>query len=83
MLLLVFSIELGWLPSGGHSATIVIGGIEWSFRISYGLAQLGFTLAPFGLALTTRLTRAATAKFLLPTSSSSRTPTGDRCVGSF
>jgi peptide/nickel transport system permease protein len=28
MLLLVFSIELGWLPSGGHSATIVIGGIE-------------------------------------------------------
>jgi peptide/nickel transport system permease protein len=83
MLLLVFSIELDWLPSGRHGATIVIGGIEWSFRISDGLLQLGFTLALFGLALIIRLTRAATGKFLLPTSSSSRAPSGDRCVGSF
>jgi peptide/nickel transport system permease protein len=61
MLILVFSVELGWLPSGGRGETVLIGGIEWSFLTSDGLAHLllpAFNLALFKLSLIIRLTRA-------------------------
>ena len=61
MLILVFSVELGWLPSGGRGETVVIGGIEWSFLTGDGLLHLllpAFNLALFKLSLIIRLTRA-------------------------
>jgi peptide/nickel transport system permease protein len=61
MLILVFSVELGWLPSGGRGATVTILGIEWSFLTADGLAHLAlpaFNLALFKLSLIIRLARA-------------------------
>ncbi len=61
MLILVFSVELGWLPSGGRGETVMVGGIAWSFLTVDGLAHLvlpALNLALFKLSLIIRLTRA-------------------------
>ncbi|MCC7284266.1 MAG: ABC transporter permease [Acetobacteraceae bacterium] len=61
MLILVFSVELQWLPSGGQGTTVSVLGIEWSFLTLDGLQHLllpAFNLALFKLSLIIRLARA-------------------------
>ncbi len=61
MLIMVFSVELGWLPSTGRGTTRVLFGIPWSFLTRDGLAHLllpSINLALFNLSLIIRLTRA-------------------------
>lgn len=61
MLILVFSIGLGWLPSSGRGETGTILGIETSFATLDGIRHLilpATNLALFKLALVIRLTRA-------------------------
>jgi peptide/nickel transport system permease protein len=68
MLILVFSVELGWLPSGGRGATVTVLGIEWSFLTADGLAHLllpAVNLALFKLSLIIRLTRAGMRETML------------------
>ena len=61
MLILIFSIGLGWLPSSGRGETGTILGIETSFATWDGIRHLilpATNLALFKLALVIRLTRA-------------------------
>lgn len=61
MLILVFSIGLGWLPSSGRGQTGTLMGIETSFATWDGIRHLilpATNLALFKLALVIRLTRA-------------------------
>ena len=61
MLILIFSIGLGWLPSSGRGETGTIFGIETSFATWDGIRHLilpATNLALFKLALVIRLTRA-------------------------
>jgi len=61
MLILVFSIGLGWLPSSGRGQTGTLLGIETSFATWDGIRHLilpATNLALFKLALVIRLTRA-------------------------
>lgn len=61
MLVMVFSVELGWLPSFGRGETASVFGVEWSFLTRDGLMHLlmpAANLALFKLALIMRLTRA-------------------------
>ena len=61
MLIMVFSVELGWLPSTGRGTTRVLLGIPWSFLTLDGLRHLllpSINLALFNLSLIIRLTRA-------------------------
>jgi peptide/nickel transport system permease protein len=61
MLILIFSIGLGWLPSSGRGQTGTIFGIETSFATWDGIKHLilpATNLALFKLALVIRLTRA-------------------------
>ncbi|WP_419896557.1 ABC transporter permease [Roseomonas sp. USHLN139] len=68
MLILVFSVELGWLPSGGRGETVRVLGIEWSFLTVDGLYHLilpATNLALFKLSLIIRLTRAGIRETML------------------
>jgi peptide/nickel transport system permease protein len=61
MLVLIFSIGLGWLPSSGRGQTGVVFGVETSFATWDGIRHLilpATNLALFKLALVIRLTRA-------------------------
>jgi peptide/nickel transport system permease protein len=61
MLILIFSIGLGWLPSSGRGETGTIFGVETSFATWDGIKHLilpATNLALFKLALVIRLTRA-------------------------
>ena len=61
MLILVFSVSLGWLPSSGRGETVAIAGVQVGFLTIGGLAHLilpGLTLAVFNIALIMRLQRA-------------------------
>ncbi len=61
MLIMVFAVQLGWLPSTGRGATRELFGIQWSFLTRDGLAHLvmpAFNLALGNIALVLRLTRA-------------------------
>lgn len=61
MLILVFSIGLGWLPSSGRGTTGTVFGIETSLATWNGIKHLilpATNLALFKLALVIRLTRA-------------------------
>jgi peptide/nickel transport system permease protein len=67
MLIMVFSVELGWLPSTGRGATRVLFGIPWSFLTLDGLKHLllpSINLALFNLSLIIRLTRAGVREAL-------------------
>ena len=67
MLIMVFSVELGWLPSTGRGATRVLFGIPWSFLTVDGLKHLllpSINLALFNLSLIIRLTRAGVREAL-------------------
>ena len=60
LLILVFSVVLGWLPSTGRGQTVSIAGGEWSFVTCDGLRHLCLpvlNLAIFKTALILRLTK--------------------------
>jgi peptide/nickel transport system permease protein len=61
MLIMVFAVQLGWLPSTGRGATVTVFGIPWSFLTRDGLAHMlmpATNLALGNIALVLRLTRA-------------------------
>ena len=68
MLIMVFSVMLGWLPSNGRGPTVDFLGIPVSFLSLEGWRHLimpATNLALFKLALLIRLTRAGTREALL------------------
>jgi peptide/nickel transport system permease protein len=68
VLIMVFSVQLGWLPPNGRGETVLLAGIPVSFLTLDGLAHLAMpalNLALFKLALLVRLTRAGTREALL------------------
>jgi len=61
MLIMVFAVQLGWLPSTGRGATRALFGVQWSFLTRDGLQHLAMpalNLALGNIALVLRLTRA-------------------------
>jgi peptide/nickel transport system permease protein len=68
MLIMLFAVHLGWLPSNGRGATAELLGVEWSFLTANGLAHLAmpaFNLALFKISLVIRLTRAGVREAML------------------
>src|SRR5688572_4252268 len=68
MLIMLFSVHLGWLPSTGRGETVELFGVQWSVFTWDGLRHLAmpaFNLALFKLSLLIRLTRASTREALL------------------
>jgi peptide/nickel transport system permease protein len=69
MLIMVFSVELGWLPSNGRGpTTLLLGLVPVSFLSVDGLRHLllpATNLALFNLALLIRLTRSGAQESLL------------------
>ncbi len=68
VLIMVFSVQLGWLPPNGRGETVAVLGIPVSFLTLDGLAHLAMpalNLALFKLSLLVRLTRAGTREALL------------------
>ncbi len=67
MMIVVFSVQLGWLPSSGRGRTVELFGVPWSFLTLDGLRHLllpAFNLALFNISLVLRLTRASTQEVL-------------------
>jgi peptide/nickel transport system permease protein len=68
VLIMLFSVHLGWLPSGGRGETVTVLGLRFSVFTADGLAHVllpAFNLALFKLSLLIRLTRAQTREALL------------------
>ena len=68
MLIMIFAVWLGWLPSGGRGETGTIFGIETSLASWDGIRHLllpALNLALFKLALVIRLTRSGTREVML------------------
>ncbi len=68
MLIMVFAVQLGWLPSSGRGPTTLLFGVPVSFLSLDGLQHLlmpAFNLALFNIALVIRLTRAGAQEALL------------------
>lgn len=67
MLIMVFSVELGWLPPTGRGETVEVLGVSLSILTWDGLRHIAMpalNLALFELALLIRLTRAGTREAL-------------------
>ena len=61
MLIMVFAVQLGWLPSTGRGQTVVVFGVPWSFLTRDGLLHMilpALNLALFNISLVLRLVRA-------------------------
>ena len=68
VLIMVFSVHLGWLPSNGRGQTVSLLGVPVSFLTVDGLKHLAmpaFNLALLQLSLLVRLTRAGTREAIL------------------
>lgn len=68
MLIMVFAVQLGWLPSTGRGQTAEILGVQWSFLTRDGLAHMAMpalNLALFKISLVVRLTRAGVRETML------------------
>jgi len=68
MLIMVFAVQLGWLPSTGRGETVTFLGVQWSLFTWDGLRHLAmpaFNLALFKLSLLIRLTRAGAREAVL------------------
>jgi peptide/nickel transport system permease protein len=68
ILILVFSVQLGWLPSSGRGETVLIAGVRSGLFTPDGLRHLlmpAFTIAVFQLALNVRLVRAGMLEVML------------------
>jgi peptide/nickel transport system permease protein len=67
MLIMVFAVQLGWLPAGGRGPTTEVLGLQLAIFSVEGwrhLALPALNLALFKLSLITRLTRAGTREAL-------------------
>ena len=67
MLIMVFAVQLGWLPSTGRGATAMLLGVRWSFLTWDGLRHLilpALNLSLFNISLVLRLTRAGVREAL-------------------
>jgi peptide/nickel transport system permease protein len=67
MLIMVFSVQLGWLPASGRGETRALLGVQWSWLTWDGLQHLvlpAFNLALFKISLVLRLTRAGVREVL-------------------
>ncbi len=67
MLIMIFAVMLGWLPSTGRGETVDLFGIDVSFLTRDGLSHLllpAFNLALANMALVIRLTRAGTREVI-------------------
>jgi peptide/nickel transport system permease protein len=61
MLIMLFAVQLGWLPSTGRGDTVSVFGVRWSFLTGDGLKHLllpALNLAMFKVSMVLRLTRA-------------------------
>ena len=68
MLIMVFSVQLGWLPSTGRGQTVEVWGLHLSILTTDGLRHIlmpALNLALFKLALLIRLTRAGAREAML------------------
>jgi peptide/nickel transport system permease protein len=68
MMIMVFAVVLGWLPSTGRGETVDVFGIELSFLTLDGLRHLALpalNLALLKISLVIRLTRAGTREAML------------------
>jgi peptide/nickel transport system permease protein len=68
MMIMVFAVQLGWLPSTGRGQTVEVMGLRWSFLTRDGLAHLAMpalNLALFKISLVIRLTRAGVRETML------------------
>jgi len=67
MLIMVFAVQLGWLPSSGRGATVGVLGVQWSFLTRDGLLHMimpACNLALFNASLILRLARAGVREAL-------------------
>jgi peptide/nickel transport system permease protein len=67
VLIMVFAVQLGWLPSGGRGETAPLFGVQLSFLTGDGLAHLilpAINLSLFKISLVLRLTRAGVMEIL-------------------
>lgn len=67
MLIMVFAVQLGWLPSTGRGTTAALFGIQWSFLTWDGLKHLilpALNLSLFNISLVLRLVRAGVRETL-------------------
>ena len=67
MLIMVFAVQLGWLPSTGRGATAELFGVQWSCLTMDGLRHLllpALNLSLFNISLVLRLTRAGVRETL-------------------
>lgn len=61
LLIMVFAVQLGWLPSTGRGETVSVLGVSWSFLTLDGLRHMilpAVNLALFNTSLVLRLVRA-------------------------
>jgi peptide/nickel transport system permease protein len=68
MLIMVFAVQLGWLPSTGRGETRELFGLRWSFLTRDGLQHMlmpALNLALFKISLVIRLTRAGVRETML------------------
>ena len=67
MLIMVFAVQLGWLPSTGRGQTATLLGLQWSFLTRDGLRHMAMpalNLSLFNISLVLRLTRAGVRETL-------------------
>jgi peptide/nickel transport system permease protein len=67
MLIMVFAVQLGWLPSTGRGQTETLFGIPWSFLTIDGLRHMllpALNLSLFNISLVLRLSRAGVRETL-------------------
>ncbi len=67
MLIMVFAVQLGWLPSTGRGTTEEFLGVRWSFLTWDGLRHMAMpalNLSLFNISLVLRLTRAGVRETL-------------------
>ena len=67
MLIMVFAVQLGWLPSTGRGTTETIFGVPWSFLTIDGLRHMflpALNLSLFNISLVLRLSRAGVRETL-------------------
>jgi peptide/nickel transport system permease protein len=68
MLIMVFAVELGWLPSTGRGTTAALFGVQWSFLTWDGFRHMlmpATNLALFNISLVLRLVRAGVRETVL------------------
>ncbi|MET3927462.1 ABC transporter permease [Devosia sp. 2618] len=67
LMIMVFAVALGWLPSSGRGSTVSVLGMQWSFLSVDGWRYMilpATTMALFKIALLIRMTRAGVRETL-------------------